>query len=251
MPILPYATKMESKWLVGMWTPVTKCPATNCRPTRQGEEATPPTLLPLVLIELKHSLHNRIPAVDITQMVHYPQAPPTQGSPMLTRHPLRTIRMTKTDFTAIAMPWAATPNCLALVISAIRPKREITEALGCFLSSTTVKGSNHTSLGPRWPIIYNRCGRPLAVAALLPAQVHQIMSTVRAHPICTRCSLPHLFWPPPSPGWLPRPPLLTFSHCPRRHPRVHRPPPEAFIHRVQQRATSTMEVLTLLLDHTS
>ena len=74
MPILPYATKMESKWLVGMWTPVTKCPATNCRPTRQGEEATPPTLLPLVLIELKHSLHNRIPAVDITQMVRLKKA---------------------------------------------------------------------------------------------------------------------------------------------------------------------------------
>lgn len=69
LPILPFATKMESKWLVGTWTPVTRCQAqaTNCPTSRQGvDTACHLTLLPT---GLRHSLHNRIPAAGAIPMV--------------------------------------------------------------------------------------------------------------------------------------------------------------------------------------
>jgi len=192
--ILPFATKMESKLRDGTWTPVMRCqPRVTPRTASHQGEATPPTLLPLAPTGPRHSLHNRIPAAGIILMDPYPLVRQTPGSQMLTRHP-RTIRMTKIVFTVIVMPWVAIPNCLALVISAIRPRRVIMgESPGCFPISTTVRGNHLTSRGLRWQTTCSHCGdkRPLPVETpVSPLPVLRIKETI---PTCTLYSPPHLW----------------------------------------------------------
>lgn len=243
--ILPFATKMESKLRDGTWTPVMRCPRDTPRTSHQGE-ATPPILLPLAPTGHRHSPHNRIQAAGIILMDPYPLVRQTPGSPMLTRHP-RTTRMTKIVFTVIVMPWVAIPNCLALVISAIRPRPTV-ESPGCSPISTTVRGNNLTSRGLRWQTTCSHCGdkRPPPVETpVSPPPVLPIKETI---PICTLYFLPHLFWPPPTPQplpplpWQPRTCLchlhlhpahsLAAPACPRRAPMrpICTEAPEALTH---------------------
>lgn len=208
MSILPSAMRMESKWPAGTWTPVTRCPLDTSCQARQGA-STPLTPLPSPPTGRQFTLHNRTPAADTILMVHSPQVRRTLGSRMLTRHPLRTIPMTKTDFTAIAMPCrVVTLNCLALVISiSISLKRE---TIGIPISPIRSFRDNHrTSQERLLPIIFSLYGLPQAAVAaeeVSPPQVHQTMSPMRQiHPICTRYSRLHPFWRPPEPMRLLRP----------------------------------------------
>ena len=55
--------------------------------------------------------------------VHYPQVRQTPGSQMLTRHPLRTTRMTKTEFAIAKQQWVSLfiLFCFVCCISLTRP----------------------------------------------------------------------------------------------------------------------------------
>lgn len=205
LSILPSAMRMESKWPAGTWTPVTRCLLDISCQSRQGA-ATPPTQLPSPPTGRRHTPHNRTPAADTIQMVHSPQVRQTLGSRMLTRHPLRTIRMTKTDFTAIAMPCrVATLNCLALVISISISLKQETIGLGCLSTFWVIKSvnrGNHRTSPGRLLEIFTLYGLPQAAVAeeVSQPQVHQTMSLMRQiRPICTRYSLLHPSWRPLEP----------------------------------------------------